>query len=169
MRNVPAAMRRTVMSRRATRLAVAAFCLTLVGGQGLTRATPAHAAGGDVIDVGFTILQNGYWKGSGSYSNPNGTFGHVCVRLYYDHDSGKSLSINTRCVATPKGSGFAFSAPDMQCSPSLDLTAYVFTEVTAYDHNANIFNGNLGNQITSKDSNFIFATGSPKSFATCVS
>jgi hypothetical protein len=158
MRNASAALRRIAKSRRVVRLAAAAFCLTLAGGLSLAGAAAAHAAGSDRIDVGLTISQNGYWKGSGSYSNYNNTYGHVCVRIYLLYTIpviGVNVERHTvRCVATPQGGGFAFSAPNMQCG-NYGAASAVLTEVAAYGHDANSSNGNLGSLLATKDSNII--------------
>jgi hypothetical protein len=41
----------------------------------------APAASGHRIDVGYTISQGGYSKGSGSYNNYDGAYRAVCVGL----------------------------------------------------------------------------------------
>jgi hypothetical protein len=133
-----------------TRLAAAVCCLALLGVLGLTRPTPVHASG-DRIDVGVTILQGNFWKGSGSFSNPDNSFGQVCVALWLLQPNGNPIerNLSQRCVPTPPGSGFAFSAPDVHCSnlPSIDG---VFTTVVAYDHT-------LVNPVLQKQSNQIAA------------
>jgi hypothetical protein len=90
--------------------------------------TAALAASSDRIDVGWTILQNGYWKGSGSFSNLNGTYTSVCVGLWVKDAVLGLQEKSVRCVNTPKGSGFAFSAPDVACYTFSWGT--VFTTVT---------------------------------------
>jgi hypothetical protein len=106
----------------------------------------ANAGSGHRIDVGYTILQNGYWKGSGSYQNYDGRYAHVCVTLWFNGMfGGKALS--SSCRNTPRGSGYAFSAPSVRCQ---NVVGEVFTEVTA-------FNSGWG-QLDAKYSNYIPST-----------
>lgn len=81
------------------------------------------------VDVGLTILQGGFVKGSGSYNNCSGQLAKVCVDLYYQWGY-----VAGRCVATPQGPGFAFSAPDQRCAPG-DW----YTLVTGTRPNGSIF------------------------------
>jgi hypothetical protein len=86
-------------------------------------APAAKAATGHRIDVGYTILQGGYWKGSGSYNNYDGVYRAVCVGLWFTGVQG-AVNLSVRCVDTPKGGGYAFSAPSVRCRTS---PGYVWT------------------------------------------
>ncbi len=124
---------------RAIVVAVAAAVMTMLS------PALAIAGTGHRIDVGFTILQNGYWKGSGSYQNYDGAYAHVCVTLWFNGlNGGEPLS--TSCRNTPKGAGFAFSAPDVKCQ---DVIGEVYTEVDGYNSGWVALDSKFSNDIPS--------------------
>ncbi|MEU4536999.1 hypothetical protein AB0G15_19235 [Streptosporangium sp. NPDC023825] len=113
-----------------------------------TALLPVNAASAAIptrIDVGYTITDHVYWKGSGSYSNGNGTYVRWCVRLMMA-EIGPNRTLSSRCQATPAGSQGTMSAPDVRCYRSGNPTDYVYTRVSAYDAN---------NRETFKESNDI--------------
>jgi hypothetical protein len=107
-------------------LVVLALLLALV----VSGAPAAKAASGHRIDVGYTILQGGYWKGSGSYNNYDGVYRAVCVGLWFTGVQG-AVNLSVRCVGTPKGGGYAFSAPSVRCRNS---PGYIWTKVEGFKH-----------------------------------
>jgi hypothetical protein len=80
----------------------------------VTTGTRAVAAIPTRVDVGVTINDQGVWKGSGSYSNGDGSFTSFCVQIRQDRP-GPDSTLSSRCEATPVGSQAEFSAPDVAC------------------------------------------------------
>jgi hypothetical protein len=124
---------------RVTAVAVLAAVMTMLS------PALASAGSGHRIDVGYTILQNGYWKGSGSFQNYDGTYAHVCVTLwFFGLNGGEPLS--SSCRNTPAGPGYAFSAPDVRCQ---DVIGEVYTEVDGYNSGWVTLDSKVSNTIPS--------------------
>jgi hypothetical protein len=87
--------------------------------------TPTTAAVPTTVDVGLTIVDpvTWEWKGSGSYSNGNGTYKQFCVQLWEDVP-GLDMLLRGRCVDTPAGSQGEFSAPPVACFNKLGWQIY---------------------------------------------
>jgi len=87
--------------------------------------TPASAAIPTRVDVGLTILDTStwQWKGSGSYSNGDGTYATFCVQLRIDRP-GDDVTLSSRCVGTPPGSQNEFSAPPVGCYNKVGWSVY---------------------------------------------
>jgi hypothetical protein len=86
-----------------------------------------------VRSTAVSPLQGGYWKGSGSYNNYDGVYRAVCVGLWFTGVNG-AVNLSVRCVGTPKGGGYAFSAPSVRCGNS---PGYVWTKVEGFKHSGN--------------------------------
>jgi hypothetical protein len=102
----------------ATVACLSGAALTAVG-------TPATAAVPTTVDVGRTIVDpvTWQWKGSGSYSNGNGTYKRFCVQLRQDRP-GFDTTLSSQCVDTPAGSQGEFSAPPVACFNKLGWAVY---------------------------------------------
>ena len=135
---------RIMAKRWRTRLAVMTCDLALVMGLAAAASTPALAADHG-IDVGYTVVQNGNWVGSGSFHNSDGTYGQICVRLFLATNITQQLSV--RCVNWPTGTGFAFSTPPYKCYDTGEYFAHVFTRVYGYDHNGRLLDQKVSNSI----------------------
>lgn len=93
-----------------------------------TAGTPASADIPTTVDVGLTILDTTTWewKGSGSYSNGDGSFLYVCVQIRQDRP-GLDTTLSSRCVDTAAGSQGEFSAPPEPCFAKLGWGIYTRT------------------------------------------
>jgi hypothetical protein len=115
------------------RMAAGAVCLVAIGGATLTTVTTADAGVKLTrIDVGKTIRQGGYWKGSGSYVNGSGLYARVCVSLWKNWP-GPDKRLSQACRVATRGSR-AFSAPSVKCKV-LWGQVNIFTKVEAFDAN----------------------------------
>jgi hypothetical protein len=87
--------------------------------------TSATAAVPTTVDVGVTILDGvtWEWKGSGSYSNGNGSYKQFCVQIRQEKP-GLDVTLSSRCVDTPAGSQGEFSAPPVACWNRLGWAVY---------------------------------------------
>ncbi|MEU4224889.1 hypothetical protein AB0F17_11385 [Nonomuraea sp. NPDC026600] len=120
------------------------LALTLSLGAGVVAATPASAEVETRIDVGLTVWEDGYVKGSGSFSNGSGAYGDICVKLRgFLIDGGVRSSI--ACNWGRKGTSMTFSAPDLKCGFG-DSGSYD-TVVTAYDADLNYIESKVSNRI----------------------
>jgi hypothetical protein len=130
-----------------TRLGVLTSGLALVVGLVAVGSTPALAAGHG-IDVGYTVVQNGNWVGSGSFNNSDQTYGQICVRLFLETtDPQWTQELSVRCVVWPTGTGFAFSTPPYKCYNTNEIFAHVFTRVYGYDHTGRLLDSKVSNSI----------------------
>lgn len=111
---------------------------------GVLVGVPAQAAG-SVIDIGVTIIDGRYVKGSGSMTN-NGDYTNVCIVIMGKFNSG-GYSNRTQACRTNQGS-LTWSAPDwfLGNESGGPGTYEYYTRISAYR------NGNL---VTNKDSNHV--------------
>ncbi|WP_431945508.1 hypothetical protein [Micromonospora marina] len=107
--------------------------------------SPALAAG-SVIDIGQTIYQSGYVKGSGSTTN-TGDWDNVCLVIMARSFPayGSPFSDKTKACKTAKGQ-WVWSAPDWKVPGGTCVEAY--TRISAYKG---------GVRKSNKDSNKIVA------------
>ncbi|GAB2938981.1 hypothetical protein GCM10027280_29050 [Micromonospora polyrhachis] len=107
--------------------------------------SPAQAAG-SVIDIGVTIYEGGYVKGSGSTTN-NGDYTNVCLVIMGNTSPGTPGSIFHSGPAACKSQigQWVWSAPPQQAGGG--ACAAYYTRITAYKN---------GNSVANKNSNTIY-------------
>ncbi|MEU1301502.1 MULTISPECIES: hypothetical protein [Streptomyces] len=105
-------------------------------------AAPASAAIGTRIDIGWTVLENGMVKASGSYSNGSGAYDLICISV-----QGRNLQlISTACRRAPVNSQQVFSAPDMPCATARNYGHTANGAIEAFK-NGRIVTWKQGNKI----------------------
>ncbi|ACZ90429.1 hypothetical protein [Streptosporangium roseum] len=106
---------------------------------GVLVAAPAQAAG-SVIDIGYTIVDGRYIKGSGSMTN-NGDYTNVCVVIMGKKNSS-GYSDYTMACRTNRGS-VSWSAPDVFAGNLEARACYEFyTRISAYKNGTRVANKN---------------------------
>ena len=101
---------------KALKRIVPVLAMVLVGaGASVTMATPAQAACGTVVDIGYTVQSGGYIKGSGSYTSEQCLAIDV-VSLVIQRDGSNTDTVAYRYPSEP--SSAAFSPKDYKCTSS---------------------------------------------------
>jgi hypothetical protein len=119
---------------------------------------PATPASASVIDIGYTVFQNGKVKGSGSYTrDKNAAWNEVCLMISKRYDGERWFTPDRSSMvcdrADIRGGGervsFTFSPKDLPCDRNRSFHAK--TLIGAY-----VSNGTTRIVIDSKESNTIF-------------
>lgn len=117
------------MKRVAVRLVVLVLLAVATTGLSAGRAMAATS----VYDVGVTVYQSPYVRGSGSYTN-GGAYTKVCVVIQSRKPFTSSWTNHQEvCRATPNPSSAAFSAPDVAYNYPLEPCREFRTRVQAWD------------------------------------
>ncbi|MEW2386499.1 hypothetical protein AB0873_31220 [Micromonospora sp. NPDC047707] len=106
---------------------------------GVLAASPAQAADSR-IDIGHTIVDGRYVKGSGSMTN-NGDYTNVCI-VIMGKRNGSGYSDKTKACRSNRGS-LTWSAPDLYTGSLDGKACYEFyTRISAYKNGTRVANKN---------------------------
>ncbi|KJS53704.1 hypothetical protein [Streptomyces rubellomurinus] len=137
------------------KIAVAAVSAAAAGAAMLGTAGTAHAAEGDRIDVGFTVVNqtDAYQKvsGSGSYTNAGG-ISRVCISIQRRYVGYGWDTVSTACRSVQDwGNTSEFSAPDFWVlSKNAKYAADFKTKVEAFDQAGNSALVKYSNQVAGR-------------------